>query len=550
MSLHLSRNLSFFLGAALAVGSLVGCDNSGGGAGKGVPPLPTVPGPSDPGNPPDEPIPGPQTCSSTPACDSSVTVDSNGSALLVTDPAVLAEFPLEKVIAQISAFQGLETPPVEMVQRFFDTMNSESEGRFGDVSHCDTQFNPATPFETDKLSCPRAEGALADSEGFFEDGDADQFIPVAIVNRFDLTPIDAQRCGQYRIVYAKRSGLTDPNDRVFLIFEAALQNPNPGCLESCRPVAEFWAGLEGKSSSDIATHLRTFFFSGIPGFKPAVHPVHYGMGQVDQGYGGHEGGQIRVSMHMQDPWDMREMHFGQHPDTGNVDFVPATVKNNPALAMFDPLDGTGMGQSYRSMFTFNELMTLSAKELKDVQMFTSMEFNAGESALDGEKKNDYFMAATNKGDMTFVDMIDNEIANQGLNSGCPDNDPLDAEAILRRATVLSCAGCHAPKEFLGEDLSIGCGLTWPDTLGQSHITEKGEISPALKEVFLPHRAEVLQTFLQACDMAAIQGNLTPFPPGSGFEGDKSGEMDSSAGGGAQTKSLKTRGRTLGGSSTH
>ena len=46
-----------------------------------------------------------------------------------------------------------------------------------------------------------------------------------------------------------------------------------------------------------------------------------------------------------------------------------------------------------------------------------------------------------------------------------------------------------------------------------HIDEKGALSPAMQEVFLPRRANVLATYLQACDEQAIYNNLEP-----GFDG--------------------------------
>jgi hypothetical protein len=536
-----SKQLRFIAGAALAGLLASGCDSGGASGGAGVPQLPELPGPDDPDPGPDPgPKPEPQTaCNTAPACNDQIEVDPNGPALLVTDPEILAEFPLEKVIKQILDFQGIEWAPEEMMQRFFDTMNTEQDGKFADVVHCNSDFNPATQFKNgDSFICPRAEGILASSKGFFKDGDPDSFFPVAVVNRFDLTPINGAKCGQYRIVYAKRSGLTDPDNRVFLIFEAALANPAPGCLESCRPVAQFWQSLEGKTKSEIATHLRTFFFAGIPGFKPAVHPVHYGLGGSDQGYGGTEGGQIRVSMHMgaDSEWNLREMRMDANPQTGLPTFLPATVKNNPPAFYFDPQasDFTGMGQVYRQNFIWNDLQTLSGKELKNVQMFTQPETNGAESLISGEKKNDYFASAVSSGDMSFLDLIQQQIDQAGLDKDCPANDLFDAEAAIQRATVLSCAGCHAPKAFLGEDRSIGCGLTWPDTLGQSHISEKGEISPALKDVFLPHRADVMKIFLQACDLEALNGSL---------------QQPQNSGGGGPEKNMAAA-RTIGGSQSH
>jgi hypothetical protein len=70
------------------------------------------------------------------------------------------------------------------------------------------------------------------------------------------------------------------------------------------------------------------------------------------------------------------------------------------------------------------------------------------------------------------------------------------------------------------------------------VTEKGERSPALKDVFLPHRADVLATFLQACDWTKIGKDLQPSQNQGGDKkvlstGDSTGAV-----------------RTLGGSASH
>jgi hypothetical protein len=49
-----------------------------------------------------------------------------------------------------------------------------------------------------------------------------------------------------------------------------------------------------------------------------------------------------------------------------------------------------------------------------------------------------------------------------------------------------------------------------------HIDENGSLSPALTDVFLPRRASMMTTFLQACDADAILNNLQPNPPSSGI----------------------------------
>lgn len=555
-----SSKLSFVMVAALAAGCVAGCGNGGSGGGKSVSTLPGLPGtPDDPSNPvdPGKPEPGPQfQCNAPAACNDAIQVDANGPALLVTDPAVLAEFPVEKTVSHILEFEGVDkddVPANEMLARLFDTMNDQANAAFpeGEVTHCDSVDNPALLNKNgDSFSCPRPEGKLAYSDGLTKAGDPDSFVPIAVVNRFDLTPVDGSRCGQYRIIYAKKSGLTDPNNRVFMIFEAALANPTPGCLESCRPVAQFWKNLEGKSAKDIAANLRTFFFAGIPGFKPAIHPLHYGLGVEDQGYGGTEPGQVRVSTHIDgSDWSYRELHVDQDPATGAPRFKPATVKNNPPVGLFDPTsqDDFGMGQFFREQFVFSNLHALGGKDVTKIQMFNSPEFNGVESMLSGPKKNDYFTAATAQGDMSFIDLLNQQIEQQGLNADCPQNDPLDAEAILKRANAMSCAGCHDPAGMMGADRALGCGVTWPKSLDPAHVNEKGEVSPAMKEVFLPHRAEVLKTFLQSCDQNAINESLQQGGFGKGgFDGEEAPPTPDAK----SPNGNKKRVRTLGGSESH
>ncbi|MEZ4309296.1 MAG: hypothetical protein R3F14_14765 [Polyangiaceae bacterium] len=161
--------------------------------------------------------------------------------------------------------------------------------------------------------------------------------------------------------------------------------------------------------------------------------------------------------------------------------------------------------------------------------------NGLESPLSGPMANDYASIATSAPDSKLMTTIESYLSEQNVGADCPETDPLDAAAVLRRATTQSCAGCHAPTALLGETRSLGCGLTWPDSHGETHINEKGELSPALKDLFLPHRAEVLQTFLQSCDPAAIDDNL--------LAGNPADPPESAA-------KLLPSPRTLGGSLTH
>ncbi|TKC99781.1 hypothetical protein [Polyangium fumosum] len=474
--------------------------------------------PSNMGETPDGPIPDTPDHPPLPdpdalTCNPDITVAADSRALVVRDPSVLARFSLERVLSQIVSLAGEDITPEELLRRLFDAQNAAAEGVFADNPHCDDLDNAA--FKNGAaLFCPRAEGALASSAGLFEAGHPDSFVPVAIVNRFDLTPQFGSTCGEHRIVYAKTSGRTDPANRVFLIFEAALPNPSGfEVLSSCRPVAEAWASLGAEADLEIvADKLEQLFFTGLPGFPPVVHPDHYGAvsSESDPYSGSH--GQVRVSQQMQVPWEMREYHLKRLlPGAMKLAlrFQPVTVKNNPLPDLFDGANDTETAVSFRSEFVNMSLWDLGQKELPKVRMQTGKQFNMGESVVSGDASVDYASRAIGVAGADFASEIQTSIDALGLNLDCPPGDPLTAESVLHRATSLTCAGCHAPQRFLGPDRSLGCGLSFPSTLGEVHIDENGTLSQALTDVFLPRRAEVLSMFLQACDVEAIKDNLEP-----------------------------------------
>src|SRR5262249_42430976 len=79
----------------------------------------------------------------------------------------------------------------------------------------------------------------------------------------------------------------------------------------------------------------------------------------------------------------------------------------------------------------------------------------------------------------------------------PGGSPLTLAAIVNRAQVLSCAGCHE----LSNNAEVAPGVRWPPSLGHVHVTEREidnrvpsgryRISRTLHELLLPHRAAVL-----------------------------------------------------------
>jgi len=508
-------DVRYFPAAALAGFFLTGC-MGGGLSGASVDGEPEVTGETPwtgdlPSTPPVDPPFEPYTPTE---CNAKITVKSHGSALLVRDPAALAGFQLERVLKQLILLSGDGTvTPTQLLQRMFDTENTTAGGVFAATPHCDDPLNKAFK-NAPAIDCPRAEGALATSKGLFTPGHADYFAPVAVVNRFDLTPQSVQSCGEYRIVFAKWSGRNEPNNRVFLIFEGALQTPSPGNLESCRPIAKMWAGLDQiKDPAVLAQRLEEFYFTGIAGFNPLVHPNNFGlMGSEDDPYGA-PGGQVRLSQRMQVPLEMREFRVNLDPVAGipRLRFAPVTVKNNPLPELFDASTSTPLAFDFRNEFTGMQVQSLGATSVASVRMAVSNNFTSGESAIGGPAQAGYWGRVTSGGDSApFLASLNQQIDASKVNAACPPDDPLTARSILDRASTQTCAGCHAPTQFLGSTRKIGCGLVWPNSLGEVHIDEQGTLSPALTEVLLPHRAKVLATYLQGCDIDAIQANLQPF----------------------------------------
>ncbi|MDI3285483.1 hypothetical protein [Polyangium sp. 15x6] len=496
------------LAVAAVLGLLVGC---GGHSEGGIVP-------SSSGEQPDFPIPDPPDkppvdYPDVPVCNADISIAADSRALVVRDPAVLARFSLDRVLNQIITLAGEETTPEELVKRLFDAQNPAADGVFADNPHCDDPDNAA--FKNGAaLFCPRAEGALASSSGLFEAGHPDSFVPVAIVNRFDLTPTSGSNCGEHRIVYAKTSGRTDPANRVFLIFEAALPNPSGfDVVTACRPVAEAWGSFATETNVEVvADTLEQLFFTGVQGFLPVVHPDHYGAVSSEEDPYGSSHGQVRVSQQMQEPWEMREYHLKRMPPGSmefKLTFQPVTVKNNPLPELFDSANASEAAVSFRSEFVNFSLWDLAQKEFPKVRMRTGKHFNMGESVVSGDASVDYASRGIGVAGADFAAEIQMGLDIYELGKDCPPTDPLTPEAVLHRATSLTCAGCHAPQRFLGPDRSLGCGLSFPSTLGEVHIDENGTLSEALTDVFLPRRAEVLTTYLQACDVGAIMNNLEP-----------------------------------------
>ena len=150
-------------------------------------------------------------------------------SLFVTDLEVLDHFELEQVLGQLARQSGVPgLQAIDIWEQWWNTQKpgppTEPDPRCNDELDADGNASlNGFPYQ-----CPRAEAGEADVDPF-DPTQATYYKPLALVNRFDLAPPDGANCGEYRIVFARKSGETQTLQRNLIIFEAVLPNPSPGC---------------------------------------------------------------------------------------------------------------------------------------------------------------------------------------------------------------------------------------------------------------------------------------------------------------------------------
>jgi hypothetical protein len=394
-----------------------------------------------------------------------ITIDPRRS-LAVTDVALQSQFTLEAVLNQLavqSQMPGLTG--LKLFQQLWDTQNTAAAG-LTDARHCDAEGGTLNGFP---YSC-RTEGAMATSP-------MSLFSIVGVYNRFDLASPEGFDCGEYRMVFARNDGR-----RAFIIFEAVLPNPERfDGVFGCRPVQEFWAQLT--SVADPATRaarLHDFYFQGLPHFGPVISINNSG------GFGSVRQGQVRVNQFVQAPWELHEFKLLRTTPTA-LKVVPSTVKVNPFGDLFRDGGSNPQTAAFQAFFP-SQVQKLALNDINRFDMFVNSQFNAGESNVNATGNYSSLFSATS----AFAGAIQAELTRIG--------STLTPANIVARAQALSCAGCHQ----LSNGADLGGGLIWPASAAFVHSTEFQEtgpdgarfrISPALTDVFLPNRSNIMRSFL-------------------------------------------------------
>jgi hypothetical protein len=418
------------------------------------------------------------------------TLDARRS-LYETNVAVLngADFSLRRTLGQLALQSGEPGLTAnELFKRWWDSQNTAPG--FGGPVHCNDEIiGGEATLNGFPHQCPRTEGQQAGAPA----AEIAKYVPIGLVNRFDLAPVTGENCGEYRIVYGR-------NDfsRNFLIFEAKLPNPSPGCgIQGCRAVQELWASLSTIDDPLVrARKLSAFYYRGLTGFAPVVHIDNYR--GSDAGYSG-ASGQIRTNQFITFPWNLREnvTELGMGRNGPTLTIRPVTVKTNPFGELFngdlpesnDPL--APIAAKLQATILEN-VDALAVDDINGFSMTIPDEFNAGESQVFGFGPTDY-LAQFNAdgGSSAFRTRLQRRAQEHGLS----------ADDIINRAMTQSCGGCH--QESVGRPLGGSLG-NWPSSAGfvhNSEFTEAGpegdrfQISDALTGTFLPHRLTVMQRFL-------------------------------------------------------
>lgn len=314
--------------------------------------------------------------------------------------------------------------------------------------------------------------------------------PTGLFNRFDLTAADGSHCGEHRIVYHFEGA--SAGSRFLMIFEAQYPNPSPSKgLAGCVPVADFWASLD--VAANAVELAEQFFYEGIVHngveLAPVVQFNNYMAGS----------GQVRTNNFIESPWQLREFRTGTDSQ-GDTTFLMDTVKTNPLTELYGEFSNPQSPEALLAEAFKTEFLNIYIEELlkpeltgatdviNNLNMTVDDRFNEFQSTvsisdeLRSHANSDFRAGIDNK----IIELLGPDSGVSGIN-------------VLLRAESTTCHGCHQSTV----DMPIAPGVVFPRSEGFVHIDERGNLSRALTNHFLPQRKAVLEDFL--CNPPAGQG---------------------------------------------
>ncbi len=428
-----------------------------------------------------------------------VSVDARRS-LVATEKVILARFPFKRVMDALVAQSGVSgLTSLQLFQSWWNTQNPAPLGS------CTATLN-SYPYECRPSP---SEGVQAGLDPFAEplDSNPNAYLPVGVFMRPDLARKTTKSCGEYRIVYARRAGVTDARQRNLIIFEGYLPNPRAdGLLKGCKALAQRMADLSLDDATTRANKLEQAFFEGFGAYSRVVDVTHYGANPSSLG-------QVRTNQFIDGPtWNLREFKLRRTCGASGctaLTFEPVTVKNNAFGPLFGAVANHPRVAAFQGLDWTKLATRLSQPTFSSLRLNTPDQFNSGQALASGSDENRYTVQFASA-PPAFRSALEAGIVAAGAS--------LTAEQVVLRAQTFSCAGCHR----LNNNLDVGGGIIWPASTGFTHVDERTTevgpeglerfpLSPALVNKLLPERKQLLEAFLAAA-------NPEPSEPGATYGG--------------------------------
>jgi hypothetical protein len=420
------------------------------------------------------------------------------------------------------------------------------------VHHCNDESEPDKATRLSKLNgftyrCPRPERVQA-TEDPFDPTKPEGYIPIAYSNRFDLADPAGRDCGEYRIVFARKSG-ADPSNRLgatnrnLIIFEARVKNPAPPInlasnprdfssttnsmanLKGCKPIVDAWSNLSNPTMSTAVRGklLHDLYLKGIPSSNigPFISVDNYrgdGQGQIRTNQFLNHGGEGDPGVSNEFIWTLREFKIGRVPtSTGSstIQIVPQTVKANPGTSLFDASVTAQRSNDFMDQ-VIGQLDPLLGG-LGGEGNINTFSYNNPDSfnSFESDESSDPKISAGGKLGSALMQFD----AERGVLFGRLQQALLDKHSkltpsqVVARLQTQTCAGCH---RFSNRNLNgsqpnsgndLGGGLNWTQSLGFTQESERDFeggpdgnasrflISDLLKDVFLPARLDNMRRFM-------------------------------------------------------
>jgi len=414
-------------------------------------------------------------------------------SFIVSDQLLLQNFTFQRVLDQLVARSGVPgLTSGQLYRQWFDTQNPKPGLFDASAPHCDDFLVNGTPsFNGIPRRCPTAEGAFASSPYA-----PNEYIPIALINRFDLTPPDGSNCGQYRMVFARKG--TTQTDKLHIIFEAVLPNPHPELgLSGCRNAAAFWANLSAQESpSARRDQLEAFFFNGAAGYAPVIDPPNYDGSANQSG--------VRT---LEFGGDANRPRFYQFRLTKSCAGGACTLRMNPDVlenvpfgGYFDGHDTSDVARAFRDSFV-SQVGSLAVNNLDLFDMHVPTTYLMAESDPLADRTAFDPLSGFNRGLSTpdgtdFNVRIQAELQRVGSN--------LTMQQLMLRVAMRGCEGCHngvTPSLAAGDPVLGRFFVNVPFQMFDESRVVSGPDGPrfqpgSLIEItFMAHRIAILRDFL-------------------------------------------------------